>query len=193
MFMEPNFQVETAHDQDAYNNMVTAHYMLHEKNSIKSLYALAVVLALCVWWIAAGGNYTSIRALGSGITTLAIVLLLVPYVDRFAARQVCHRLLDRVVKAAKKNKFYGIPTRYRFYDDKLDASDSAGSVETPYSQVTDLVETELYFLVFLKSGQCVLAPKTDFTVGEAADFKDFLTRACGRDMRFFEMPKRNGR
>ena len=37
MFMEPNFQVETAHDQDAYNNMVTAHYMLHEKNSIKSL------------------------------------------------------------------------------------------------------------------------------------------------------------
>ena len=58
MFMEPNFQVETAHDQDAYNNMVTAHYMLHEKNSIKSLYALAVVLALCVWWIAAGGNYT---------------------------------------------------------------------------------------------------------------------------------------
>ena len=104
MFMEPNFQVETAHDQDAYNNMVTAHYMLHEKNSIKSLYALAVVLALCVWWIAAGGNYTSIRALGSGITTLAIVLLLVPYVDRFAARQVCHRLLDRVVKAAKKKK-----------------------------------------------------------------------------------------
>ena len=180
MFMEPNFQVETAHDQDAYNNMVTAHYMLHEKNSIKSLYALAVVLALCVWWIAAGGNYTSIRALGSGITTLAIVLLLVPY-------------LDRVVKAAKKNKFYGIPTRYRFYDDKLDASDSAGSVETPYSQVTDLVETERYFLVFLKSGQCVLARKTDFTVGEAADFKDFLTRACGRDMRFFEMPKRNGR
>ena len=113
--------------------------------------------------------------------------------DRFAARQVCHRLLDRVVKAAKKNKFYGIPTRYRFYDDKLDASDSAGSVETPYSQVTDLVETERYFLVFLKSGQCVLARKTDFTVGEAADFKDFLTRACGRDMRFFEMPKRNGR
>ena len=158
MFMEPNFQVETAHDQDAYNNMVTAHYML----------------ALCVWWIAAGGNYTSIRALGSGITTLAIVLLLVPYVDRFAARQVCHRLLDRVVKAAKKNKFYGIPTRYRFYDDKLDASDSAGSVETPYSQVTDLVETERYFLVFLKSGQCVLARKTDFTVGEAADFKDCL-------------------
>ena len=83
--------------------------------------------------------------------------------------------------------------RYRFYDDKLDASDSAGSVETPYSQVTDLVETERYFLVFLKSGQCVLARKTDFTVGEAADFKDFLTRACGRDMRFFEMPKRNGR
>lgn len=108
---------------------------------------------------AAGGNYTSIRALGSGITTLAIVLLLAPYVDRFAARQVCHRLLDRVVKAAKKNKFYGIPTRYRFYDDKLDASDSAGSVETPYSQVTDLVETERYFLVFLKSGQCVLAAK----------------------------------
>ena len=107
--MEPNFQVETAHDQDAYNNMVTAHYMLHEKNSIKSLYALAVVLALCVWWIAAGGNYTSIRALGSGITTLAIVLLLVPYVDRFAARQVCHRLLDRVVKAAKKTNSTASP------------------------------------------------------------------------------------
>ena len=92
--------METAHDQDAYNNMVTAHYMLHEKNSIKPVCPRRRTGPVRLG-IAAGGNY-SIRALGSGITTLAIVLLLVPYVDRFAARQVCHRLLDRVVKAAKK-------------------------------------------------------------------------------------------
>lgn len=188
--MEPNFQIETAHNKEAYRTMVTAHYMLHQKNSIKLLYGLAAVLGVMVWWVVAAGNYGSMRALGSGLATGAIALLCVPYIDRFAANQVCSRLLDRIVKAAKKNKFYGIPTRYRFYEDKLDASDGAGSVDTPYDEVTDLVETTDYFLVFVKSGQCILARKTDFTLGTAEDFKVFIAKACGRDMRPFEMPLR---
>ena len=98
MFMEPNFQVETAHDQDAYNNMVTAHYMLHEKNSIKSLYA-AVVLGSCAFGGFAGGNYTR-SELWLRITTLAISLL--SLMDRFAARQ-CHRLLTACGMRQKQN------------------------------------------------------------------------------------------
>lgn len=191
--MEPNFQIETAHDKDAYRNMVTAHYMLHQKNSIKLLYVLAAVLGVVVWWMVAAGNLASMRALGSGLATGAIAMLCVPYIDGFAARQVCSRLFDRVVKAAKKNRFYGIPTRYRFYEDKLDASDGAGCVETPYGEVTDLVETQGYYLLFIKSGQCILARKTDFSLGTAEDFKPFISKACDREMRPFEMPKKKRR
>lgn len=193
--MEPRFQVETAHDADAYNNMVTTHYMLHQKNSIKLLYVLGVVLALGIWWLASGGNPANLRALGTGIFFLAVILLLVPYLDRFAARQVCQRMLRGIVKAARKGKTMGLPTRYRFFDDHLDAADSAGSVETPYAKVTDLVETQGYFLVFLESGQCILARKKDFTKGAAEEFKPFISGACGREMTFYEMetPRRRCR
>lgn len=187
--MEPKFQIESAHDEDAYNNMVTVHYMLHKKNPVKYLYILGAVIALMVWFIVAGENYASIRAAGMGIATLAIIWLLVPYIDRFSAQQVCRRLKGTVTKAAKKNEFYGIPIRYRFYDDKMDASDNQGCVTTSYEQVSDLVETEGYFLVFQRDGRCILARKTDFTIGGAADFKPFIAAACGREMRFFEMPK----
>lgn len=188
--MEPIFQVETAHNEDAYNNMVTVHYMRHQKNSVKLLYGVAAVLAVMVWYFTAGGNYTSIRALGSGIFTLAIIALLVPYIDRFSAGQVCHRMKQTVVKAAKKNDIYGIPTRYRFYEASLDASDGQGCVETAYSRVTDLVETEGYYLLFIDNGQCILARKSDFTLGTADDFAAFISRATGKKMDFFEMPKR---
>lgn len=191
--MEPNFQVETRHDSDAYNNMITVHYVRHQKNSIKALYALGVVLALFVWFISAGGNYASIRALGTGIFSLALILLAVPYVDRIAAKNVCRRMLRGAVKAAEKGDTYGLPTRYRFYEDHLDATDSAGCVESPYSKVTDLVETDGYYLLFLESGQCILARKTDFTVGTSKDFKPFISRCCGKEMAFFEMSWRNRR
>ena len=140
--MEPLFQVETAHDADAYRHMVTVHYMLHQKNPVWALYALAVVLALFIWWMAAAGNYTSLSALGTGVFCLALFLLAVPYVDRSAAKRVCHRMEKQVVKAAKKNDAYAKPIRYRFFEDHLDAADSAGSSETPYGQITDLVEDE---------------------------------------------------
>lgn len=191
--MEPIFQVETAHDTDAYNNMVTTHYMRHQKNSIKALYALGVVLGLCIWLLLSGGNFANLRALGTSIFFLALILLLVPYLDRFAALQVCRRMLRSIEKSARKNKTYALPTRYRFYEDRLDASDSSGSVETPYTKVKDLVETENYFLLFLESSQCILARKKDFTVGSAADFKAFIAGACGREMAFFQMPRRRGR
>lgn len=191
--MEPIFQVETAHNEDAYNNMVTTHYMLHQKNSVKLLYVLAAALGVLVWWFSAAGNYASIGALGGGIMTLAIAFLAVPYVDRFSAQQVCRRMKQNVVKAAKKSKIYGIPTRYRFYEDRLDASDGSGCVETAYSRVTDLVETEGYYLIFIDNGQCILARKTDFTVGDPEGFTAFMEKACSRKMTAFEMPKRRRR
>lgn len=187
--MEPIYQIETAHNEEAYHNMVTVHYMRHQKNSVKLLYGLAVVLALLVWYMTAGGDYGSIRALGAGIFALAVILLLVPYIDRFSAAQLCRRMKDTVVKAAKKNGIYGIPTRYRFYADRLDAADGAGCVETPYSRVTDLVETEGYFLLFIDNGQCILARKSDFTKGAADEFSAFLPQAVGKKMDFFEMTR----
>lgn len=187
--MEPKFQVETVHNEDAYHNMVTVHYMLHKKNPTWYLYLLGAVLALAVWFLAANGNYASLRAVGIGITTLAIIWLLVPFIDRFSAKQVCHRLKGTIIKGAKKNGFFGIPTRYRFYETEMDFADSQGSVTVPYSGVSDLVETDGYFLVFQRDGRCALARKTDFTLGKAEDFKAFLSAACGREMRFFEMPK----
>lgn len=186
--MEAKFQVETVHDQEAYRNMVTVHYMLHQKNSVKILYVLGALLALCVWWSAGNGRFASLGGFGAGLMTLAVSFLAIPYIDRFAARRVCARLLDRVVKGAKKNKTFGIPTRYRFYEDRLDASDGVGTVETLYSQVTDLVETQGYYLVFLQSGQCILARKSDFTAGTAAELGPFLSAACGRPLRTYEMP-----
>lgn len=191
--MEPIFQVETRHDSDAYSNMITVHYMRHQKNSIKSLYVLGIALAAAIWLITANGSFTSLRALGTGIFSLALILLAVPYVDRIAAQNVCRRMLRSAVKAAEKGDTYGLPTRYRFYEEHLDASDSAGCVETPYTKVTDLVETADYDLIFLESGQCILARKTDFTLGTAADLKPFLAQRCGREMDFFEMPRRNRR
>lgn len=191
--MEPIFQVETAHDTDAYNNMVTAHYMRHQKNSIKALYALGVVLGLCIWLMVSGGNLRDLRALGTGIFFLALILLLVPYLDRFAALQVCKRMLRSIEKAARKNKIYALPTRYRFYEDHLDASDNSGTVETPYTKVKDLVETEDYFLLFLESSQCILARKKDFTLGDADGFQAFIAGACGRELAFFPMPRRRRR
>lgn len=191
--MEPIFQAETRHDTDAYNNMVTAHYMLHQKNSVKALYVLGVALALIIWFLASGGNFANLSALGTGIFTLALILLAVPYVDRFSAAQVCARMLRGVVRSAQKNGSYGLATRYRFYEDRLDAADKAGCVETPYQKVKDLVETRDYFLIFLESGQCILTRKTDFTLGDPAEFKPFLTARCGREMLFFEMPRRRGR
>lgn len=188
--MEPIFQVETAHNEDAYNDMVTVHYMRHQKNSVKMLYALAIGLALLVYGMTAGGNWTSIRAVGSGVFTGAVALLLVPYIDRFSAKQVCRRMKDSVVKGAKKNGIYGIPTRYRFYETAMDAADGSGSVETEYSRITDLVETEGYFLLFVDNGQCILARKADFTQGSADDFSAFIAKAAGKKMDFFEMPKR---
>lgn len=188
--MEPLFQVETAHDADAYGNMVTVHYMLHEKNPIWALYILAVVVAAAIWWLAAAGNYTSLSALGTGIFCLAFFLLGVPYVDRFAAQRVCRRMEKQVVKAARKNGAYGKPIRYRFFDDHLDSADSAGSTETPYDQITDLVETAGYLLVFLKSGQCVLARKKDFTLGDPAALFPLLEQRSGKTPRTFQMPRR---
>lgn len=191
--MEPKFQVETRHDSDAYNNMITVHYMRHQKNSVKALYVLGVVLALFIWFAAARGNYMSLSALGTGIFCLALILLAVPYVDRMAARNVCRRMLRGAVKSAGKGHTLGLPTRYRFYEDRLDASDSGGCVETPYAEVTDLVETDGYFLLYLESGQCILARKKDFTVGTSEDFKPFISERCGKEMAFFEMSWRNRR
>lgn len=188
--MEPLFQVETAHDADAYGNMVTVHYMLHQKNPIWTLYLLAVVVAVAIWWLAAAGNYTSLSALGTGIFCLALFLLGVPYVDRSAAQRVCRRMEKQVVKAARKNGAYGKPIRYRFFDDHLDSADGAGSTETPYDQITDLVETDGYLLVFLKSGQCVLARKRDFTLGDPAGLFPFLAQRSGKTPRTFQMPRR---
>ena len=186
--MEPRFQVEAVHDREAHRNMVTVHYMLHQKNSVKALYAVGALLALCVWWTTANGDLTSIRALGTGLLTFAVLFLAIPYIDRFAARQGCARVLGRVVKGAKKSKTFGIPTRYRFYEDRLDASDSEGTIETPYSQVTDLVETQGYHLIFLQSGQCIVARKSDLTLGTPEELGPFLAEACGRPLRTYEMP-----
>lgn len=188
--MEPLFQVETAHDAESYRHMVTAHYMLHQKNPIWALYALAVVLALFIWWMAAAGNYTSLSALGTGIFCLALFLLAVPYVDRSAALRVCRRMEKQVVKAARKNGAYGKPIRYRFFEDHLDSADSGGSTETAYDQITDLVETEGYLLVFLKSGQCILARKKDFTQGDPAALFPLLEQRSGKIPRTFRMPER---
>lgn len=188
--MEPLFQVETAHDADAYRHMVTVHYMLHQKNPVWALYALAVVLALFIWWMAAAGNYTSLSALGTGVFCLALFLLGVPYVDRSAAKRVCRRMEKQVVKAAKKNGAYGKPIRYRFFDDHLDSADSTGSTETPYDQITDLVETDSYLLIFLKSGQCLLVRKTGFTLGDPAGLFPFLEAHSGKAPRTFQMPEK---
>ena len=189
--MEPLFQVETAHDADAYRHMVTAHYMLHQKNPTWALYALAVVLALFIWWIAAAGNYTSLSALGTGVFCLAFFLLAVPYVDRSAALRVCRRMEKQVVKAAQKNGAYGKPIRYRFFEDHLDSADSGGSTETSYDQITDLVETGGYLLVFLRSGQCILARKKDFTQGDPAGLFSFLAQRSGTSPRAFQMPEKH--
>ena len=188
--MEPLFQVETTHDADAYRHMVTVHYMLHQKNPVWALYALAVVLALFIWWLSAAGNYTSLSALGTGVFCLAFFLMAVPYVDRSAARRVCRRMEKQVVKAARKNGAYGKPIRYRFFEDHLDAADSGGSSETPYDQITDLVEAGGYLLVFLKSGQCILARKKDFTLGGPAGLFPFLEARSGKAPRTFQMPEK---
>lgn len=189
--MEPLFQIETAHDADAYANMVTVHYMLHQKNPVWALYVLAVVAAAAIWWLAAAGNYTSIGALGTGIFCLAFFLLGVPYVDRFAAQRVCRRMEKQVVKAARKNGAYGRPIRYRFFEDHLDAADAGGSTETSYTEITDLVETDGYLLVFLKSGQCILARKRDFTLGDPAALFPLLAQHSGKSPRAFQMPRRS--
>lgn len=190
--MEPKFQVETAHNEDAYKNMLTVHYMRHQKNkhSLLMLYAVCVFLGAVVWYFSAGGNYTSIRALGAGIFVAAVTCILAPTLDRFSAARVCQRLTQTATKAAKKNKIFGLPTRYRFYDDRLDAADNAGCVETPYSQINDLVETKDYFLLFAVDGKCVLIRKSDFTLGTPEDFSAFIGPACGRKLEFFEMPQR---
>lgn len=188
--MEPLFQVETAHDADAYRHMVTVHYMLHQKSPVWTLYALAVVLALFIWWMAAAGNYASLSALGTGVFCLAFFLLGVPYVDRSAAKRVCRRMEKQVVKAAKKNDAYAKPIRYRFFEDHLDAADSAGSSETPYGQITDLVETEDYLLIFLQSGQCILARKRDFTLGDPAGLFPLLSQRSGKTPRTFRMTEK---
>lgn len=188
--MEPLFQVETAHDANAYRHMVTVHYMLHQKNPVWALYALAVVLALFIWWMAAAGNYTSLSALGTGVFCLAFFLLGVPYVDRSAAKRVCRRMEKQVVKAAKKNDAYAKPIRYRFFDDHLDAADSTGSSQTPYTQTTDLVETEDYLLIFLQSGQCILARKKDFTLGDPAGLFPLLSQRSGKTPRTFRMTEK---
>lgn len=189
--MEPKFQVETAHNEDAYKNMLTVHYMRHKKNrhSLPMLYAVCVFLGVVVWYFSAGGNYASIRALGSGIFIAALACILAPALDRFSAARVCQRLSQTTIKAARKNKVFGLPTRYRFYGDRLDAADNAGSVETPYSQINDLVETKDYFLLFAVDGKCILARKSDFTLGTPEEFSAFIGPACGRKLDFFEMPK----
>lgn len=190
--MEPNFQVETRHNEDAYKSMITVHYMRHKKNkySDKLLYLVGALLAAVVWYMTAGHNYRSIRALGAGLMTLAIFWLLVPYLDRVSAQNVCRRLANTTIKSAQKNKIFGIPTRYRFYADRLDAADGEGSVETLYADITDMVETEDYFILFGKDGRCILARKSDFTVGTPEAFSAFIATACGRKLDFFEMPSR---
>ena len=65
-----------------------------------------------------------------------------------------------------------------------------GTVETLYSQVTDLVETQGYSLVFLQSGQCILARKRDFTLGDPAGLFPFLAQRSGRAPRTFQMPEK---
>ena len=72
----------------------------------------------------------------------------------------------------------------------LDAADSAGSSETLYGQITDLVEADGYLLVFLKSGQCILARKKDFTLGDPAGLFPFLAQRSGRAPRTFQMPEK---
>ena len=186
--MEPRFQVETRHGEEAYRDMAAVHFMRHKKNphSTMMLYVLGVVLAAVVWFAAAEGDYTSVSALGAGIFTLAAAWLLTPYIDRFSAQRVCQRLADTTIRAAKKAHTFGIPTRYRFYEDHMDAADGAGCIETPYSKVTDLVETQHYFLLFDNDGKCVLARKSDFTLGDPKDFSPFLSSVCGRAMEPFQ-------
>lgn len=189
--MEPLFQVETAHDADAYANMITVHYMLHQKNPVWTLYVMAVVVAAALWWLVADGDYTSLAALGIGFSCLAFFLLGVPYLDRFSAQRVCRRMERRLVKAVRENGTYGKLIRYRFFEDHLDSADSVGGAESSYDQITDLVETEGYLLVFLKSGQCILAQKKDFTLGDPAALFPFLAQRSGKTPRIFQMPRRD--
>ena len=186
--MEPIFQVETAHDREAYRNLITVHYMFHEKTPIGALYIFGVMLGAAVWWMVSDGQTTTVRAIGAGLMTLALFWLATPHIDKFCAGQVCARMLERAIKGAKKGGSYGLPTRARFYEDSLDVSDQAGTVKAAYSEITDLVETEGYYLVFLRGTQCVLVPKGGFIQGEASDFRPFIEAVSGRTMREFQIP-----
>jgi len=174
--MEPRFQVETRHNEAAYRAMATVHFLRHTKNkhSLAMLYGLVAVLGVLMWFLTADGNYGSLRALGSGLLVLGVGALVAPYLDRFSAGNVCKRLSDNLIKGAKKGKTFGIPTRYRFYEDRLEASDGAGTIVTPYDKVTDSVETEAFFLFFDKDGRCTLFSKEHFTIGDADGLRDFL-------------------
>lgn len=192
--VDPNFQVETRLDSDAYLNIVTVHYMLHQKSSIRALYVLGVGLAVCIWFLAARGNYAGLSALGAGLFSLAVILLLVPYWDRFAARRVCRRMHRGAVRAAEKSRIYLLPVRYRFYDGHMDISDRTGRVELPYQKVTDLVETAGYFLVFYSGNtMCIPARKRDFTTGDCREFGPFLEARCNRKPVFFDLSRPSGR
>lgn len=187
--MEPNFQVETKHTQQTYQHMVSAHFMRHKKNSIVPLYILMGVLALGVWYLAAEGDLFSIGALGTGLFTLAAGTLLVPTLDRISARNVCKRLCQTTVKAVEKQRLMGIPVRYRFYPDTMESAGEDGTVDLGYDLVNDLVDSKIFYLVFLENGQCVAVDKTHFTLGDPDQFPAFMAEKTGKTWASFEVPK----
>lgn len=173
---KPKFQVETLHDKNSFNAMITVHFMRHQKAPITWLYAFAIVMAGIFWWASAHGDVGSIRALSTGLVTLVVMGLLVKPLDKFTAKLVVKRMVKKSVKATKE---IGTPIRYRFYEDDMDAAGAEECNSLAYTEAKDLVETHQFFLVYMKSAQCYILSKEHFKIGAAKDFPAFLAKKTG--------------
>lgn len=89
----------------------------------------------------------------------------------------------------RNKKSDGLPAHVTFTEEGVHSDTSLGNGTTFYSAISDVMESEGLFALYISKGSAVLIPKNAFSEGTVEDFRAFLAEKVGA-VRYVKPPKR---
>lgn len=180
--MKEEFHIVTVQDYPAFQVMIRVWMPLYHPTKGWWFYAGAGVVTVILWLMLNFDSLSLPLAWALRAAILAICLAVARPARRGLERRLCRTLGRRTYESARNRD---AKVEYICSKERILVRDQFGQSEVKYSSITEAVQTENYFFLFMGERVCHILNKAGFQVGKPERFAQFLAKACGRPVRTF--------
>ena len=180
--MTEEFRVNAVQDYPAFQVMIRVWIPLYHPTKGWWFYLGGGVIAVILWLMLNFNGLSVPLAYALRVAILLMCLGIARPARRGLERRLCRTMGRRTYENARNRDKQ---VEYTFEPNRVLVRDEFGNSEFSYSAITQPVETEDYFLLFMGENVCHILTKSGFQTGKPERFAPFLAKKCGKPVRKF--------